>query len=126
MDCAGQLFNTRYAGNFERPNMHDEVFDMVVDLNKRYLQVGQARWRQGRLPLLRALVLAEAGRWLGGLGRGAAAGRRGVGSLVAGLALERLPLALGWRLEAWRAGPAGQRGRPRPAAGGETARRLAG
>jgi hypothetical protein len=41
MDSSGHLFNTRYSGNFEDPNMHDEVFDMVADLNKRYLQVGR-------------------------------------------------------------------------------------
>ena len=38
MDSAGHLFNTRYSGNFEHPNFHDEVLDMVVDLNKRFLR----------------------------------------------------------------------------------------
>jgi hypothetical protein len=52
MDAGGHLFNTRYSGNFEEPNMHDEVFDMVADLNKKLLQVGLLglwvrRW-QGR------------------------------------------------------------------------------
>lgn len=31
------MFETRYADGFKEPNLHSEVFDMVVDLNRKYL-----------------------------------------------------------------------------------------
>jgi hypothetical protein len=33
------MFETRYANAFRDPNIHSEVFDMVVDLNRRYLTI---------------------------------------------------------------------------------------
>ncbi len=31
------MYETRYANAFREPNTHTEIFDMVVDLNKKYL-----------------------------------------------------------------------------------------
>lgn len=33
------MFETRYANAFREPNTHSEVFDMVVDLNRRHLTI---------------------------------------------------------------------------------------